>query len=167
MLVYIYTHKFGVFVDRVVVAIPSTLSLVAAFLHSLGWIFCFHFYLKLFQILHCCGFLLKLRPPWAKLRSTMSQINGMLSMTLWRKFRRTSTQETAKRRLHVSQPVCSACTLSWASQAVSALQFSWCMIISNSHPVEKGPVEEQWCTTHVLANASRPPDDDWHRTPAV
>ena len=38
-----------------VVAIPSTLSLMASILHSLCWICCVHFYLKLFQILHICG----------------------------------------------------------------------------------------------------------------
>ena len=40
-----------------VVAIPSTLSLVASILHSLCWICCLHIYLKFFQILHICDML--------------------------------------------------------------------------------------------------------------
>ena len=38
-------------------AIPSALNLVVSFLHCLCWISCFHFYLKLLHILHCCGLL--------------------------------------------------------------------------------------------------------------
>ena len=37
------------------VAIPSTLCLVASMIHSLCWICCVHFHLKLFQILQICG----------------------------------------------------------------------------------------------------------------
>ena len=39
------------------VAIPSTLSLVASILHRLCWISCLHVYLKCFQILHICDLL--------------------------------------------------------------------------------------------------------------
>ena len=40
-----------------VLAIPSTLSLVASIFHGLCWICCLHVYLKLFQILHICDLL--------------------------------------------------------------------------------------------------------------
>ena len=40
-----------------VLAIPCALNLVASILQCLCWLCCFHFYIKLLHIFHCCGLL--------------------------------------------------------------------------------------------------------------